>query len=105
MISELLALEKINNVDGSYLMRYKYPVLDTELSVDEWWDSLNNNERFDVATAAIHYYLFTPNYIWWTHTNFRETKKPQQKHIKYVYDKRNEPYRMFPTTELIMKNI
>lgn len=94
-VSEILEME-LSNADV-------YHALKTEMgNVGEWWDSLTNDEKWQVANVAFHYNLFSSNYVWVYNNdyggkcNWDNIKNGQKDKIKSVWNVRNHKWSMFP---------
>jgi hypothetical protein len=79
----------------------KYQSLKTdETNVVLWWNKLNEGERVDVISLAVHYNLTTPNSRWGL-GDFDTYSKQKRKIIKTIFERRNEKYLAFDLRSML----
>lgn len=98
-MKELAAAEAIFAINDlteeNYSYREKYPFLDSDLPVEEWWGNLSFDEKLKVGGIAIHFHYMTANCKWNCYDGFSEVRKSQQKRIKKVYNRKDDKYFAF----------
>jgi hypothetical protein len=87
-------LHELNKGKGKN--RDEMPILNTELPVDQWWDSLDYQGKVSVGMVALHFYMMTPNSKFiCNETKFKDLPKRQQKRIENCLKEKDYPYSMY----------
>ena len=72
-----------------------YSVLNTDKTIEEWWNNLNYVNKFDIGCIAIHFNLMSSNYKWNDYSNYEKLSKSQKKIIKNIFYSKNSEWSMF----------
>lgn len=76
-----------------------FSVLNTNLTVDAWWNSLSHDDRVDIGGIAIHFNLITANCRSFNLIkDFNDLSSKQKTYIRYIYNKKDTNFSMFPMT-------
>lgn len=89
----------------------EYPFLKTDyITPEDWWNSLDYDNKIDIGGVAIHYNKISSDYKWdcgykdekRKHTPYSELKKSQRKIIADIFKQRNKPFQKFPIHSMLL---